>query len=138
MTVPGFPTQRLSHRTAAAGLSSWGPYARYTGGECRLAVVGQSYKAPWMSPGPWAFAAEPVSRTPSLAKYMEELHRQKRAFSKLSPGERDKRVLVLQRRMLLSEEEVRLQLPHRRAVGPRARAPPGDLRRTASSRWKRS
>ena len=48
---------------------------------------------------------------------MEELHRQKRAFSKLSPGERDKRVLALQRE-LLSEEEVRLQLPHRRAVDP--------------------
>ena len=113
----GFPDSKIVPPDGGSGTVILGSYARYTGGECRLAVVGQSYKAPWMSPGPWAFAAEPVSRTPSLAKYMEELHRQKRAFSKLSPGERDKRVLALQRE-LLSEEEVRLQLPRRRAVEP--------------------
>lgn len=113
----GFPDSKIVPPDGGSGTVILGSYARYTGGECRLAIVGQSYKAPWMSPGPWAFVAEPVSRTPSVAKYMEELHRQKRAFSKLSPDERDKRVLALQRE-LLSEEEVRLQLPRRRAVEP--------------------
>jgi hypothetical protein len=86
-----------------------GAYSRYTGGECRLALVGQSYKAPWMSPGPWAFDVEPVASTPTVEKYMEHLQRHKPTLDELSPDERDQRVLQLQRE-LLSEEEVRRQL----------------------------
>jgi hypothetical protein len=83
-------------------------YSRYTDGECALALVGQSYKAPWMSPAPWAPVAEQTPRTPSVTKYMEELQRQKPALEKLSPDERDQEVLDLQRSML-SEEEIRRQ-----------------------------
>ena len=58
---------------------------------------------------------------------MKELQRQKRSLSKLSQDERDQRVLALQRE-LLPEEEVRRQLPHRRAVAhPELCAPPEDL-----------
>lgn len=99
------------------GVVILGSYARYTDGDCRLALVGQSYKAPWMSPAPWASVPEPAAPTPSAAKYTKELQRQKRSLSKLSQDERDQRVLALQRE-LLPEEEVRRQLPHRRAVDP--------------------
>ena len=58
-----------------------GAYSRYTGGECRLALVGESYKAPWMSPGPWAFGVEPGAPTPTVQKYMEHLGRQKPALT---------------------------------------------------------
>jgi len=94
-----------------------GSYARYTEGDCRLALVGQSYKAPWMSPAPWASVAEPATPSPAAMKYMEELQRQKPSLRKLSPGERDARVLALQRD-LLAEEEIRQQLPPRPAVSP--------------------
>ena len=68
-----------------------------------------------MSPAPWASVAEAVPRTPTVAKYMEELQRQKPALGKLSPDKRDERVLELQRAML-PEEEIRQQLPRMRAV----------------------
>jgi hypothetical protein len=92
-----------------------GSYSRYTGGDCRLALVGQSYKAPWMSPAPWASVPEQVRRTPAAAEYLEELKRQKPALKKLSPEERDQRVLELQRRML-PEDEIRQQLAPMRPV----------------------
>ena len=92
-----------------------GSYSRYTGGECRLALVGQSYKAPWMSPAPWASVAEQVRHTPTATKYMEELERQKPALDKLTQDERDQRVLELQRRML-PEEDIRNQRPRLPAV----------------------
>ena len=111
----GFPDSKIVPPDGGTGTVILGSYARYTGGECRLAIVGQSYKAPWMSPAPWASIAEPVPRTPTVAKYMEELQRQKRALSKLSPDKRDERVLELQRAML-SEEEIRQQLPRVRAA----------------------
>ena len=111
----GFPDSKIVPPDGGTGTIILGSFARYTGGECRLALVGQSYKAPWMSPAPWAFAAEPVPRPPTVAKYMEELRRQKRALSKLSPDERDERVLELQRAML-PEEEIRQQLPRMRSV----------------------
>ena len=101
--------------TGGTGTVILGSYSRYTGGDCRLALVGQSYKAPWMSPGPWASVAEQVRHTPTATKYMEELQRQKPALDELSPGECDQRVLELQRRML-SEEEIRRQLPRMPAV----------------------
>ena len=103
--------------SAMAGTVILGAYSRYTQGECRLALVGQSYKAPWMSPGPWAYASEPVAPTPTVAKYMKELQRHKPALEKLSPQERDEGVLELQRRML-SEEEIREQLPRIPVASP--------------------
>jgi hypothetical protein len=87
-----------------------GSYSRYTGGVCRLALVGQSYKAPWMSPAPWAFVTEQAPLTPTVTKYMEELKRRKPKLERLSPDERDRHVLELQR-TILSEEELRGQLP---------------------------
>jgi len=86
-----------------------GSYSRYTGGTCRLALVGQSYKAPWMSPAPWAYVDEEVPRPASVTRYMAELERQKPALNELSPDERDQRVLELQRTML-PEEEIRRQV----------------------------
>jgi len=85
-----------------------GSYSRYSGGECALGLVGQSYKAPWMSPAPWASVAEPVVLTPTVTKYIKELERRKPTLEKLSPDERDEQVLDLQR-TLLSEEEIRQQ-----------------------------
>jgi hypothetical protein len=85
-----------------------GSYSRYTEGQCLLGLVGQSYKAPWTSPGPWASLADPVTPSPAVAKYIEELERRKPALRKLSPGERDQSVLELQRTML-PEEEIRRQ-----------------------------
>jgi hypothetical protein len=101
--------------TGGTGTVILGAYSRYTGGQCQLALVGQSYKAPWMSPAPWAFSAEPVTPTPTVTKYMEELERQKPALEKLSPDKRDQRVLELQRRTL-SEEEIRRQVAPMPAV----------------------
>ncbi len=100
---------KIEPPTGGTGTVILGAYSRYTGGECRLALVGESYKAPWMSPGPWAFEVEPAAPTPTVQKYMEHLGRQKPALDELSPDERDQRVLELQRRML-SEEEIRRQL----------------------------
>jgi hypothetical protein len=105
----GFPDSRIEPPTAGTGAVILGSYARYSGGTCRLALVGQSYKAPWMSPGPWAFDAGPVAPTPTAARYLDELERQKPALNELSPDERDQRVLELQRQTL-SEEEIRRQL----------------------------
>jgi hypothetical protein len=101
--------------TGGTGTIILGSYGRYTGGECLLALVGQSYKAPWMSPAPWASVAEPVTYTPTVKRYMEELERQKSALDELSPDERDQEVLELQRRTL-PEEEMRLQVPRLPAV----------------------
>jgi hypothetical protein len=70
-----------------------------------------------MSPGPWAYASEPAAPRPTVAKYMKELRRHKPALEKLSPHERDDRVLELQRRML-SEEEIREQLPRIPVASP--------------------
>jgi hypothetical protein len=113
----GFPDSKIVPPDGGTGTVIMGAYSRYTGGECRLALVGQSYKAPWMSPAPWSFSAEPAPRSSAVAKYMEELERQKRALSKLSPHERDEHVLELQR-ATLTEEEIRRQLPRLRAVSP--------------------
>jgi len=111
----GFPHSKIEPPSGGTGTVILGAFSRYTGGECRLALVGQSYKAPWMSPAPWAFVAEPVAPTPTVRKYLEELKRQKPALKKLSPDERDQQVLELQRRML-SEEEIRRQLAPMPAV----------------------
>jgi hypothetical protein len=105
----GFPDAAIVPESGGTGTVILGSYSRYTSGECHLALVGESFKAPWMSPAPWAFAAEQVPRTRSVTKYLEESKRQKPALNKLSPGERDQRVLELQRSML-SEEEIRRQL----------------------------
>jgi hypothetical protein len=104
----GFPHSRIEPRTGGTGTLILGSFSRYTGGECRLALVGQSYKAPWMSPAPWASVDELVAPTPTVTKYLEELKRQKSALKKLTPDERDRQVLELQRRML-PEEEIRQQ-----------------------------
>jgi hypothetical protein len=98
--------------TGAVILGAW---SRYTGGQCRLALVGQSYKAPWMSPAPWAYVEEEVRRPASVTQYMEELERHKPALNELSRDERDQRVLELQRRTL-SEEEIRQQVAPMPAV----------------------
>jgi hypothetical protein len=100
---------KIEPPTGGTGTVILGSYARYTGGECRLALVGQSYKAPWMSPGPWAYDLEPVAPTPTVKKYMEHLQQRKPALDELSPDKRDQSVLELQRQML-PEEEVRGQL----------------------------
>jgi hypothetical protein len=113
----GFPDSKIVPPSGGTGTVILGSYSRYTGGECRLALVGQSYKAPWMSPAPWASVTEQVPRTPTVTKYLEQLKRQKPALKKLSPDKRDKRVLELQRRML-SEEEVRRQVAPMPAVSP--------------------
>jgi hypothetical protein len=106
----GFPHSKIVPPSGGTGTVILGSYSRYTGGESRLALVGQSYKAPWMSPAPWASVAEQVPPTPTVTKYLEELERQKPALEKLSPDKRDERVLELQRRML-PEEEIRQQRP---------------------------
>jgi len=105
----GFPHSKIVPPSGGTGVVIVGSYSRYTGGECRLALVGQSYKAPWMSPAPWASVTEQVPPTPTVTKYLEELERQKPALEKLSPDKRDERVLELQRRTL-SEEEIRRQV----------------------------
>jgi hypothetical protein len=101
---------RIVPPTGGTGTIILGSYSRYTGGVCRLALVGQSYKAPWMSPAPWAFVTEEAPPTPTVTKYMEELKRRKLELDKLSPDERDQQVLELQR-TILPEEEIRQQLP---------------------------
>ena len=101
--------------TGGTGTILLGSYARYSDGECRLALVGQSYKAPWMSPAPWAHVDEEAPLTPTVTRYMEELERRKPALDELSPDERDQRVLELQRELLL-EEEIRQQAPRLPAV----------------------
>jgi hypothetical protein len=111
----GFPHSKIIPPSGGTGTVILGSYSRYTGGDCRLALVGQSYKAPWMSPAPWASVTEQVPRTPTVTKYMEELERQKPTLDRLSPDERDQRVLELQRRML-PEEEIRQQRPHMYSV----------------------
>lgn len=111
----GFRDSKIVPPSGGTGTVILGSYSRYTGGECRLALVGQSYKAPWRSPAPWASGADPVTPTPTVAKYMEELQREKPALNKLSPDKRDQRVLELQRR-ILSEEEIRRQLAPMPAV----------------------
>ena len=111
----GFPDSKIVPPSEGTGAVILGSYSRYTPGECALALVGQSYKAPWMSPAPWASVAEQLPRTPSVTKYMEELQRHKPALDKLSPDERDQEVLELQRRML-PEEEIRRQRPRLSAV----------------------
>jgi hypothetical protein len=111
----GRPDAKIVPPTDGTGTVILGSYDRYTPGECQLALVGQSYKAPWMSPAPWASVAEQVPRTPSVTKYMEELDRQKPALEKLSPAERGQHVLELQRRML-PEEEIRRLSPRIPAV----------------------
>jgi len=110
-----------SHQSAivppagGSGAVILGAYSRYSGGTCRLALVGQSYKAPWMSPGPWAYVDEEGPRSASVTRYMAELERQKPALNELRPDERDQRVLELQRSML-SEEEIRRQVAPMPAV----------------------
>jgi hypothetical protein len=111
----GFPNSKIVPPSGGTGTIILGSFSRYTGGECQLALVGQSYKAPWMSPAPWAFVTEEVPRTPTVTKYLEELERQKPALEKLSPDKRDERVLELQRRTL-SEEEIRRQVAPMPAV----------------------
>jgi hypothetical protein len=95
--------------TGGTGTVILGSYSVFSGGDCRLALVGQSYKAPWMSPAPWASVPREATRTPSATKYMEELQRRKPALEELSPEKRDEGVLELQRR-LLPEEQIRQQL----------------------------
>ena len=57
----GFPHSKIVPPAGGTGTVILGSYSRYTGGELpTLALVGQSYKAPWMSPAPWASVAEPV------------------------------------------------------------------------------
>jgi hypothetical protein len=104
----GSLNSKIEPPAGGTGTLILGSYSRYTDGMCALALVGQSYKAPWMSPAPWASVAEPVPHTPTVTKYVEELKRQKPDLEKLSPEERDQQVLKLQRRML-SEEEIRQQ-----------------------------
>jgi hypothetical protein len=111
----GFPESKIVPPSGGSGAVILGAYSRYTGGECRLALVGQSYKAPWMSPAPWASVAEEVPRTPAVAKYLEKLERQKPTLDTLSQDERDQGVLELQRRML-PEEEIRKQRPRLSSV----------------------
>jgi hypothetical protein len=111
----GLPDSKIVPPSGGTGTVILGSYDRYTPGECQLALVGQSYKAPWMSPAPWASVAEQVPRAPSVTKYMEELDGQKPALEKLSPGERAQQVLELQRRML-PEEEIRRLFPRIPAV----------------------
>jgi hypothetical protein len=111
----GFPESKIVPPSGGTGTIILGSFSRYTGGECRLALVGQSYKAPWMSPAPWASVTEEAPRTPTVTKYLEELERQKPALEKLSPDKRDERVLELQRRTL-SEEEIRRQVAPMPAV----------------------
>jgi hypothetical protein len=107
----GYPEAKIEPPSGGTGVVILGSFSRYTGGECRLALVGQSYKAPWMSPAPWAFVTEEVPRTPTVTKYLEELERQKPALEELSPDERDERVLELQRGVLPEEEIRRLVAP---------------------------
>jgi hypothetical protein len=111
----GFPDSQIVPPAGGTGTVILASFSRYTSGECQLALVGQSYKAPWNSPGPWAFDSKPVARTPTVTKYLEELERQKPTLDKLSPGERDQGVLDLQRRML-PEEEIRRQVAPMPAV----------------------
>ena len=113
-----------------------GSYSRYTEGQCLLGLVGQSYKAPWMSPAPWASVAEPSPPYTCSRKYMEELERQKPALDELSPDTRDQRVLELQRTML-SEEEIRRQHPRMPAVSTDSFAAKRTSRNTTAS-WRRS
>jgi hypothetical protein len=111
----GFPHSAILPPSGGTGTLILGAFSRYTGGECRLALVGESYKAAWMSPAPWATFAEQVPPTPTVTKYLEELKRRKPGLEKLSPDERDREVLELQRSML-SEEEIRRQLPRMPSV----------------------
>jgi hypothetical protein len=106
----GFPEAKIEPPSGGTGTLILGSFSRHTGGECRLALVGQSYKAPWMSPAPWASVPGEVPRTPTVTKYLEELERQKPALDEVSTAERDQRVLELQRSML-PEEEIRHQHP---------------------------
>jgi len=101
--------------TGGTGTVILGSYSRNSEGDCRLALVGQSYKAPWMSPAPWAQVHGEAPLTPTVTRYMEELERRKPALDELSPDERDQRVLELQRELLL-EEEIRQQAPRLPAV----------------------
>lgn len=111
----GFPDAKIVPPSGGTGTLILGAFSRYTGGECRLALVGESYKAPWMSPAPWAPVDDQVPPTPAVNNYLEELKRRKPRLEKLSPDERDRGVLELQRSML-SEEEIRRQLPRMPAV----------------------
>jgi hypothetical protein len=111
----GFPNAKIEPPSGGTGTLILGAFSRYTGGECRLALVGESYTAPWMSPAPWSTVAEQVPPTPTATKYLEELKRRKPGLEKLSPDERDRGVLELQRSML-SEEEIRRQLPRMPSV----------------------
>jgi hypothetical protein len=111
----GSRQSKIVPQSGGTGAVILGAWSRYTGGQCRLALVGQSYKAPWMSPAPWAYVDEEVPRPASVTRYLEELERQKPALNELSPDERDQRVLELQRRML-SEEEIRRQVAPMPAV----------------------
>ena len=111
----GFPHSKIVPPEGGTGTVILGSYSRYTGGECRLALVGQSYKAPWMSPAPWAYVTEPAAPTPTVTNYLEELKRQKPALEKLTPDARDQRVLELQR-STLSEEEIRQHRPRMSSV----------------------
>jgi hypothetical protein len=111
----GSRQSKIVPQSGGTGTVILGAWSRYTGGQCRLALVGQSYKAPWMSPAPWAYVDEEVPRPASVTRYLEELEMQKPALNELSPDERDRQVLELQRR-LLSEEEIRRQVAPVRAV----------------------
>jgi len=104
----GFPHSKIVPPTGGTGTVILGSYSRYGDGVCRLALVGQSYKAPWMSPAPWAHVEKAAPLTPTVMKYLEELERRKPALDELSPDERDQHVLELQRE-LLPEEEIRQQ-----------------------------
>jgi hypothetical protein len=102
---------KIEPPTGGTGTVILGSYSVFSEGDCRLALVGQSYKAPWMSPAPWAAVPDEAPHTPSAMKYMEELRRQKPALEELSPDKRDERVLELQRRTL-PRAETRRQLAH--------------------------
>jgi hypothetical protein len=71
---------KIEPPTGGTGTVILGSYSVFSEGDCRLALVGQSYKAPWMSPAPWASVPEDAPRTPSVTKYMEELQRQNRPW----------------------------------------------------------
>ncbi len=95
--------------SAGEGAVILGSYSLYSDGQCLLALVGQSYKAPWLSPAPWASTPHPVDPSPSVKKYLKEVKRLKPALEKLDPAERDEKVLDVQRTML-SERQIRRQI----------------------------
>lgn len=99
---------KLVPASGGSGTLIVGSYSRYTEGTCDLALVNSDFVSPWLSPAPWSRTPVPIALTPSMKKYAKELQSAKKALDGLNPGERDEKVLALQRR-LLSEDEIRLQ-----------------------------